>query len=160
MNHKIEIVTAQHPKDYSDAKQLILEYVAWLGIDLAFQNFDQEMEGLPNMYNSTDGGLFIAYLDTKPIGVAGLRRFSATEAEVKRMFVQDEAKGKGVGKVLLQKCIDTAKQLNYQSIKLDTGDFMKAAIHLYTSHGFVEIPAYRFNPHESAKYFELDLTKL
>jgi carbonic anhydrase len=158
--HKIEIRLAQHPQDFLDATQLILEYVSWLGFDLAFQNFDQEMAGLPDMYNPRDGGLFLAYLDAKPVGVAGLRKFSATDAEVKRMFVRDEAKGNGLGKLLLQTCIKTAKTLHYKSIKLDTAEFMKAAIKLYTDHGFVEIPAYRFNPHDHARYFELDLTNL
>jgi carbonic anhydrase len=155
----IEIKSAQTPQDLLDAKQLILEYVSWLGFDLAFQNFDQEMAGLPDMYNPQDGGLFIAYLDTKPVGIAGLRRFSATDAEVKRMFVKDVAKGMGIGKQLLRKCIETAKTLNYNSIKLDTAAFMHAAIKLYSDHGFVEIPAYRFNPHDHARYFELVLIK-
>lgn len=159
MDRSVEIRLAQHPQDFLDATQLILEYVSWLGFDLAFQNFDQEMAGLPDMYNPKDGGLFIAYLEAKAVGIAGLRRFSVTDAEVKRMFVKDEAKGMGIGKQLLRKCIETAKTLNYQSIKLDTAAFMHAAIKLYTDHGFVEIPAYRFNPHDHARYFELVLTK-
>jgi carbonic anhydrase len=158
MNRSIEIRLASHSQDFLDAKQLILEYVSWLGFDLAFQNFDQEMAGLPDMYNPKYGGLFIAYLDAKPVGVAGLRKFSETDAEVKRMFVTDEAKGMGAGKLLLRKCIETAKTLNYKSIKLDTAAFM-TAIKLYTDHGFTEIPAYRFNPHDHARYFELVLTK-
>ena len=159
MSHLIQIITAQTPQHFSDAKNLIVEYVKWLNLDLSFQNFDQEMADLPKMYTTNDGGLFIAYLNEAPIGIVGLRRFSEADAEVKRMFVRDEAKGKGVGKLLLQKCIGIAKALHYRSIKLDTGAFMKAAIHLYISHGFAEIPAYRFNPHESAKYYELNLTK-
>lgn len=159
MNRNVEIRLAQHPQDYLDAKQLIMEYVAWLGFDLAFQNFDKEMADLPAMYNKHDGGFFLAYLDGIPVGIAGVRRFSAADAEVKRMFVRDEAKGMGIGKLLLRKCIETSKDLNYNSIKLDTADFMNAAIKLYSDHGFVEIPAYRFNPHEHAKYFELDLKR-
>lgn len=155
---KIEIRLAQHPQDFLDARQLILEYVAWLGMDLSFQNFDTEMDGLPAMYNPQDGGLYIAYLEEKAVGVAGLRRFSATEAEVKRMFVQPEARGFSIGKLLLEKCIDTARNLRYPTVKLDTADFMQAAIKLYTDHGFVEIPAYRYNPHAEARYFELKLT--
>lgn len=154
---KIEIITAQTPQHYADARKLILAYVQWLNFDLSFQNFDQEMANLPKMYNEKDGGLFIASLNHHPVGVAGLRRFSETEAEVKRMFVLDEAKGKGIGKVLLRKCIDTAKALHYHSIKLDTAVYMHAAIKLYTDHGFTEIPAYRFNPHDHARYFELRL---
>ena len=155
---KIEIITAQTPQHFADAKAVIIAYVQWLNIDLSFQNFDQEMADLPKMYNEKDGGIFIAYLNHHPVGVAGLRRFSETEAEVKRMFVHDTAKGKGIGKALLQKCIATAKQLDYKTIKLDTAAFMTAAIKLYTDHGFVETSAYRFNPHDHARYFELHLT--
>jgi putative acetyltransferase len=84
MNRNVEIRLAQHPQDFLDAKQLIMEYVAWLGFDLAFQNFDKEMADLPAMYNKHDGGFFLAYLDGIPVGIAGVRRFSTTEAEVKR----------------------------------------------------------------------------
>lgn len=116
------------------------------------------MADLPNMYNTQDGGLFIAYQHAVPVGIAGLRRFSETDAEVKRMFVKDEAKGMGIGKLLLQQCIESAKTLGYKSIKLDTAAFMHAAIKLYTDHGFVEIAAYRFNPHDHARYFQLVLS--
>lgn len=157
MSNTIEIRLAQTQQDFLDAKQLILEYVSWLGFDLAFQNFEQEMSGLPDMYNAKDGGLFIAFLNGKPVGVTGLRRFSTEDAEVKRMFVKDEAKGSGIGRQLLKKCIETAKALHYKSIKLDTAAYMTAAIKLYTDHGFTEIGAYRFNPHDHARYFELIL---
>jgi putative acetyltransferase len=156
---KIEIVTAQNPQHFSDAKELILAYVQWLNFDLSFQNFDQEMADLPKMYSSTDGGLYIAYLNHHPVGVVGLRRLTETEAEVKRMFVRDEAKGKGIGRALLTTCIETAKKLNYHAVRLDTAEFMHSAIKLYKDHGFVEIPAYRFNPHDHARYFELTLTR-
>lgn len=154
---KIEIVTAQTTQHFSDAKKLILAYVQWLNFDLSFQNFDQEIADLPKMYNSADGGLYIAYLNHHPVGVVGLRRLTETDAEVKRMFVRDEAKGKGIGKALLLTCIEAAKKLNYHAIKLDTAEYMHAAIKLYTDHGFTEIPAYRFNPHDHARYFELRL---
>lgn len=153
----IRIIPAEKQEHYSDATALILVYVKWLSIDLSFQNFDQEMADLPKMYNVQDGGLFIAYEEDQPVGVVGLRRLSATEAEVKRMFVKEEVRGKGIGKMLLQTCIASARTMNYKLIRLDTGSSMKAAVGLYTAHGFKEIPAYRFNPHEGAKYFELVL---
>lgn len=155
----IEIIHATSEQHFADAKDLIHEYVSWLNFDLSFQNFDHEMASLPAMYNIKDGGLFVAYLDLQPTGVVGLRRFSEKEGEVKRMFVKETARGHGIGKLLLIKCIDTAKALHYQSLKLDTAGFMKAAHKLYTGHGFVEIPAYRYNPEESARYFELTLTR-
>ncbi|MEO8860456.1 MAG: GNAT family N-acetyltransferase [Ginsengibacter sp.] len=159
MPGKILIKTAQTKEDYLLAKKLILEYVAWLGIDLSFQNFDAEMEALPGMYNEQNGGLFLAFKNDEAVGVAGLRRFSITESEVKRMFVKEEARGFGIGKLLLQKCIETARKTGYKKIKLDTADFMQTAIKLYIDNGFVEISAYRYNPHEAARYFELDLDR-
>ncbi len=159
MPDQILIKTAQTKEDFLLAKKLILEYVAWLGIDLSFQNFGAEMEALPEMYNEQNGGLFLAFKNEKAVGVAGLRRFSPTESEVKRMFVKEEARGFGIGKLLLQECVETARKADYHKIKLDTADFMQRAIKLYIDTGFVEIPAYRYNPHEAARYFELDLAK-
>ncbi|MCM4151723.1 N-acetyltransferase [Arenibacter sp. N53] len=159
MKTNIEIKLAQTTADFLAAKELILEYVDWLGIDLSFQNFDQEMKGLPQMYNLEDGGLFIAYINNEAVGIAGIRRFNEQDCEVKRMYVKPKSRGLGIGQLLLKDCLDTARKLQYKSVKLDTADFMKSAIKLYTDHGFVEISAYRHNPHESAKYFELDLAK-
>lgn len=159
MENTIVIRQAQSPADFLTAKQLILEYVQWLGIDLSFQNFDQEMYTLPATYGHPEGGLFVAFRDEKAVGVAGIKRFSDKECEVKRMFVQAESRGFGIGKMLLTNCIKIAKSLAYESIKLDTADFMKSAIKLYTESGFVEISAYRHNPHKEARYFELDLSR-
>lgn len=157
MKNSIEIKMAETATDFANAKKLILEYVDWLGIDLSFQNFDKEMAGLPEMYNHKDGGLFIAYINEEAVGIAGIRRFNKNDGEIKRMFVQPNSRGLGIGQLLLNHCIDNARKLNYDTIKLDTADFMKSAIKLYTDHGFKEISAYRHNPHESAKYFELNL---
>jgi carbonic anhydrase len=159
MKPKIKIKIAQTATDFSVAKELVLEYVAWLGIDLSFQNFDEEMKGLPQMYNPKDGGLFIAYINEEAVGIAGIRRFSELECEVKRMYVKPNSRGLGIGQLLLKQCLKTARKLQYNSVKLDTADFMKSAIKLYTDHGFVEIAAYRHNPHASARYFEYDLSK-
>lgn len=44
------------------------------------------------------------------------------------MFVQSDNRGFGIGKLLLTECIEIAKKINYDTIKLDTADFMKSAI--------------------------------
>lgn len=153
----VEIVNASGSQQFDDARALILEYAGQLGFDLAFQNFDAELVSLPTMYNTIVGGLWVAYLDGMPVGVIGLRRFSDTIGEVKRTFVRETARGHGIGKLLLLKVIEKARALNYQSLKLDTTDAMKSAIKLYTDNGFEEIPSYRYNPQDGARYFELRL---
>ena len=159
MQNQIEIKEVKNTEDFLAAKKLIHEYIEWLGTDLSFQNFDKEMDTLPETYGNLDGRLFIAVINNKAVGVAGIKRFNDKECEVKRMFVQPNSRGFNVGKLLLTECIEMAKKLNYYTIKLDTLDFMKSAIKLYTENGFVEISAYRHNPYKEAKYFELRLKK-
>ncbi len=157
MPSKIEIKIANTEEDFLQAKTLISEYIIWLGFDLAFQNIDKEMNDLRSMYSKPVGGLLLATVDGKAAGVAGIRKFEGDDCELKRMFVKEDFRGCGLGKELILRAIELAKDLKYRCIKLDTAEFMKDAISLYQSNGFVEIPAYRFNPHESARYFELPL---
>lgn len=157
MTPPITIKAVKSNADFLAAKELILEYVAWLGIDLSFQNFNTEMDTMPETYSPPHGSLFIAVRDEKAIGVAGIKRFSETVCEVKRMYVKPEGRGMGIGQLLLTKCIEMAKELHYEMIKLDTSEYMKSAIKLYRENGFVEISSYRYNPHKEARFFELDL---
>jgi carbonic anhydrase len=156
-NPDIALVLARQNADFRAAGDLIREYVAWLGIDLAFQNFEAEMADLPTMYAEPHGGLLLALVNGRYAGVAGIRKFKNGDCELKRMFVRAEYRNLGLGRRLLTEAIALARRLGYAAIKLDTADFMQAAIRLYQAHGFVEIPAYRFNPHDEARYFELKL---
>ncbi|MEP6738480.1 MAG: GNAT family N-acetyltransferase [Chryseolinea sp.] len=157
MQHKIEIKIADSPADFSVSKDLILDYVKWLGIDLSFQNFDDEINNLKSMYFEPVGGLVITTVNGEAAGVAGIRKYDSDACELKRMFVKSDFRNLGIGKKMLQASIMLARNLKYKSIKLDTADFMTEAVKLYQSNGFVEIPPYRHNPMESAKYFELIL---
>ncbi len=157
MAENIEIKLANSASEYEDAKKLILEYSKWLGFDLSFQDFEKEMSTLDITYGNPDGGIFLAYLNNAPVGVAGIKRFTDTECELKRMFIRVNGRGLGIGKLLLNECISLAEKLEYKVIKLDTMNYMKPAIKIYTDAGFNEIPAYRFNPNKEALYFELTL---
>jgi len=156
-NQEIKIKIAESHEDFSNAKKLILEFSECLEMDLSFQNFNEEMNSLNKMYGEENGKLLLSFVNAIPAGVAGIRKFYGDECELKRMFVKPEYRNLGIGKLLLKEAIEAAKKLNYKIIKLDTTGFMKAAIKLYTNNGFTEIPAYRYNPHEEAKYFELKI---
>ncbi len=167
MSSQIIIKEAKTAADFLETKELIFEYVNWLGISggeeakvtLSAQNFEKEIETLHVTYSYPYGGILLALRNNKAVGVAGIKRFNDMECELKRMFVQPESRGLGIGKLLLTRCIELAQRLNYKTIKLDTLGFMKPAIKIYTDHGFVEIPAYRENTHKEARYFELDLKR-
>jgi putative acetyltransferase len=158
-NVEIKIKSAKESRDFIDGKSIILEYVDWLGLDLSFQNFDKEINNLSEMYSEPNGGLVLAYLNDKTVGVTGIRRFDNKDCELKRMFVSEGYRNLGIGRLLLEHAIELAQNQNYNKIKLDTSDTMKAAIKLYMDYGFEEISAYRYNPYDSVRYFELKLNK-
>lgn len=165
MENQVIIKEAQTAEDFSEAKRLILQYVNWLNevggpelkVTLSSQKFDIEMETIQETYGEPDGGILLAFKNGIAVGVVGIKRFNEKECEVKRMFVEPESRGLKIGSLLLDKSIELAKRLNYDTIKLDTAGFMESAIKLYTDNNFVEIPAYRLNSHPEARYFELDI---
>lgn len=153
-----EIIRAQSSDDIEQARSLFKEYAAWLEISLCFQNFDQELAGLPGDYAPPDGRLLFAFDDGQLAGCAALRKIGDRICEIKRLFVRQEFRGKGLGRKLAAAIIAEAKQIGYERMRLDTlPPKMNDAIALYRSLGFTEIKPYYDNPVPGAKFMELDL---
>jgi len=144
----------QTDEEYKAAALLFKEYAAWLGIDLGFQHFEEELGNLKTMYNAAAGGIILCKEAGSYIACVAVRRSTANTAELKRMFVQPAHQHKGIGKDLLEKAIALAISCNYEYIRLDTLNHMTPAINLYKKYGFYEIPAYYNNPVSTAVYFE------
>ena len=153
----IKIIIAKTQGDFLKGRELILEYVDWLGIDLSFQNFEDEIHNLREMYSDPNGCLILAVASDKTVGVAGIRKYETKICELKRMYVKDAYRNLGIGRLILECAIKCSKKLDYKFIRLDTDDSMKVAIKLYLDYGFKEIKPYRFNPNKSVRYFELKL---
>ena len=150
---------ANEVKDFSDAKILFLEYAKSLNFDLCFQNFEIELKEIEKQYSSPSGAMVLCYNDDKPVGCVGLRNFSGGICEMKRMYVNLDERGHGIGRELSKRLIDKAKELGYKKMCLDTLETMETARNLYKSIGFVPINPYRHNPCEGAIYMELILIK-
>jgi ribosomal protein S18 acetylase RimI-like enzyme len=133
------------------------EYVALLGVDLSFQDFEKELEQIQQQYSEPKGALLLAIKDSVVIGCAAIRQLDGEIAELKRMYVRNEYRGHGIGVVLLERLIEIAKMTGYKKMRLDTLKNMIKAQELYTSFGFYVIPPYRFNPLEGTVYMEKQL---
>jgi putative acetyltransferase len=149
-----EFLFATTKEEYKAAAELFREYAVWLNIDLSFQNFEKEMQGLEAMYSLPHGGIILCKEAGAFIGCVGIRKIDSENAEMKRMWIQPGHQGKGIGNALLKKATELAKTCGYKKIKLDTLNTMTPAMNLYKRNGFVEIPAYYHNPNETAVYFE------
>jgi GNAT superfamily N-acetyltransferase len=80
--------------------------------------------------------------DGLPVGCGGVCRFDETRAELKRMYVAPEARGRGLGRLLLEELERAASALGYRGVVLETGDQQPEALGLYASAGYEPIPCY------------------
>ena len=144
--------------DLARVRELFVEYVDWLKVDLCFQGFDEELAGLPGAYAPPDGRLLLAMHDGQAAGCIALRRFDAQTGEVKRLWVRPAFRGTGLGRLLAERLLTEARECGYERLVLDTLSSMHSAIALYRSLGFREIAAYYHNPIPGAVYMELRIT--
>ena len=142
-----------NPADLDEIRAMLREYAAWLEVDLCFQNFEQELAGLPGDYAPPRGRLLIG----EGAGCVALRAIDAEICEMKRLYLRPVYRGSGLGRRLVQAIIDEARSAGYQRMRLDTMPKMDSAQRLYASFGFREIAAYRYNPEPGARFLELDL---
>ncbi len=153
----IEITQADGPDDVGSARELFEEYQTALGVDLCFQNFAAEIDGLPGSYAPPSGRLLLARYDGGLAGCIALRPLDGDACEMKRLYVRPSYRATGLGRLLAERLIDEARAIGYRRMCLDTLPSMERAQRLYASLGFREIPPYRFNPVDGTRYLGLDL---
>ena len=157
MSMSVDIIKVVSKEHINIIRELFQEYADSLGFSLDFQNFDKELNSLPGDYAAPEGCLLLAYTGNQVVGCVGLRKISEGICEMKRMYLREEYRGKGIGKKLANRIIQEARQIGYKRMRLDTISTMVEAIHLYKSMGFKEIEQYYYNPIEGTKYMELKL---
>jgi putative acetyltransferase len=154
----LSISQAESPTQIAQARELFLEYAQSLGFSLCFQNFDQELAGLPGDYSPPQGRLLLAEIEGELAGCVALHKLDGEICEMKRLYLRPQFRGKGLGRVLAEKVINEARGIGYKRMRLDTVEpVMKDAVAMYRRLGFREIAPYRANPMEGTLYMELEL---
>jgi ribosomal protein S18 acetylase RimI-like enzyme len=157
----IRLIAPTTPDDLDIVRELFREYAGGLGVDLCFQQFDQELANLPGDYGAPRGALLLATVDGEVAGCCALRPLDAADypnaAEMKRLYVRKAFRGFGLGRQLAEAVLDAARQGGYTCVLLDTLDEMEAARALYVDLGFEEIPPYYHNPIPGAHYLKAEL---
>src|SRR4051794_2722182 len=89
-------------------------------------------------------GIFLVVRDDDGAAVAcgGIVRFDERRAELKRMYVPPNARGRGLGRLVLAELEEQARAFGYAGVVLETGDQSAAALGLYRSSGYEPIPCY------------------
>ncbi len=144
--------------DLPEVRAMLHEYAAWVGIDLGFQAFAQEVAGLPGDYAPPAGALLIARHQTDIVGMVAYRRRDDRTAEMKRLFVRPAARGLGAGEQLVDGIIAAARRAGYERMVLDTLPAMTSAQRLYERVGFRDTDAYYDSPVAGTRYMSLTLS--
>jgi putative acetyltransferase len=151
-------VPAESPAQIAQVRELFLEYEQSLGVKLCFQNFEQEVAGLPGHYTPPDGRLLLAEYKEQLAGCVALHQWQGEICEMKRLYLRPSFRGKGLGRMIAEKIVAEARNIGYRRMRLDTIEpIMKDAVEMYRKLGFREIASYRPNPIAGAMYMELEL---
>ncbi|UJH92418.1 GNAT family N-acetyltransferase [Antarcticibacterium sp. 1MA-6-2] len=105
---------------------------------------DGEEHSFYDQYNKLDRikCFIILYENESPVGCGALKEFEPGVAEVKRMFVKPESRGKGLASVVLKELEKWAAELSFRKCILETGIRQPDAIQLYKKNGYSIIPNY------------------
>lgn len=156
-----ELLTPSNDQDWQSVRTLLREYAAQVGVDLCFQGFEAELAGLPGHYGPPRGAMLVARVDGELAGCCALRPLDTTDyanaCEMKRLYVRPRFRGLGLGRILAEGILDSARQGAYACVLLDTLNDMETARALYQDLGFVEIPPYYYNPIPGSHYLKADL---
>ena len=158
---QFSLTTPASPEELQATALIFREYAESLVIDLAFQQFEQELSMLPGDYAAPRGSLLLAWVDGELAGCCALRPLDhvdlANASEMKRLYVRPAFRRFGLGRLLAEAILDAARRQGYACVLLDTLDDMEAARSLYEDLGFEEVPPYYHSPIAGAHYLKVTL---
>ena len=100
---------------------------------------DEETPRMFESYQNPNDIYYVVEFNGKVLGGGGvkpLKDYEADVCEIQKMYFAPELRGKGLGKKMLQKCLQAAKDMGYKQCYLESASQLKAAIHIYETFGF------------------------
>ena len=143
--------------DIPEVRRMVQEYIEWIGLDLGFQDIDEELAGLPGDYAPPRGVLLVAVDGSRHLAMIALRPIDERVAEMKRLYVRPEARGRGLARRLITRLCEEARRLKYSEVRLDTLPMMGEAQALYEASGFVDIAPYYETPIAGTRFMSKKL---
>ena len=153
----MEIVTVESGERLDQVRSLFEEYWASFGFTPCFQNFGEELQGLPGKYAPPGGRLGLALVNGLAAGCVALRRIDAGRCEAKRLYVRPAARGQGLGTALLDWATAEARAAGYREMLGDTMPVMRQALAMYDRMGFERTGPYAPEATAGAIYLRLRL---
>jgi putative acetyltransferase len=121
--------------------------------------FDESTDRLSEVFRMPDSIYFVAELNNEIVGGGGIfptEGLPQDTCELVKMYLHPQVRGIGLGKLLIQKCIDYAQKAGYKNIYLETMPELKQALKTYEKFGFEHIN----HPIGNSGHFGCDLWML
>jgi putative acetyltransferase len=124
--------------DVPQAVELVRRTLAEFGLTFGEGSAtDRQLHGLPGSYRDEGGEFFVAVEEGRVLGTAGVARLGPSLYEVRKMYLEPEARGRGLGQQLLDACLAFCRAAGAKTVVLDTKHEMTRAIAFYERNGFV-----------------------
>lgn len=157
----IDLWVPDTAEGWAQARRVLRDYGASLGVDLGFQGFEQEVESIDRAYTGSGEVFLLAQVDGAVAGCGAVRALPDADqpnaCEMKRLYVLPAFRRFGLGRALAEALMQSAREAGFSSMYLDTLSDMAAARELYASLGFQATEPYYYNPLPGAHYFCADL---
>ena len=97
-------------------------------------------------FDEPHGTFLVAWAHGHAVGCGGVHLLGGDTGEIKRMWIDPEWRGIGLGKALLSALEEHGARLGFTTIRLDTNSVLTTAIRMYETAGYKTIPRYNDNP--------------
>ena len=128
------------------AQQLTAAMVAEMG-ELYEPGLPKGSSASPSELSPPGGGFVVLCEDGRAVAGGGVKRLDERACEIKRMYVGPDARGRGLGRALLEALEELARDLGYAVARLDTGAKQPGAQRMYERAGYAPVPDYNGNPY-------------
>ena len=123
--------------------------IEWLETHFYVEDYDKEVLSKPEHHILEPGGhIFFAIEDDEVLGTVALLHRGEGVFELTKMAVLPSERGRGIGKQLMQYCLDFTKSEGFSGLYLYSNTLLENAIHIYRKFGFVEVPIPEDNPYD------------
>ena len=127
-------------KDNAQIEKVIKQTFLEVGLPLVGTAYeDKETTMMYESYLAKNEIYFVIEVDGKVQGGAGIKHlkdFEEDVCELQKMYFLSKIRGKGYGKLIFEKCLQSAKELGYNKCYLESASILKTAIHIYEKFGF------------------------
>ncbi len=141
-------------------KNQIFDFVLDIRLnEMGWKTPPDDLLDIPNVYLTNKGNFWIVVDNDKLIGTAGVKDMKNNQAYLERMYVDNNFRGTGLAKELLEVLLDYARRNEFKEIYLQTADTAKRAIAFYIKNGFeqAEVLPASFHHYNDAVFYHLQI---